>query len=136
MSLPFDKAYFSESANTLEAESGYVLSSQPAHDFQAAVLGGRWSEALALLPQLGIRIPAATTAEPVISSSSSIASGKSKVVVASGKGTPVDRIRFLISQQKYLEMLEMGVQKKALAVLRNELAPVAKDSEILHALSG
>lgn len=48
----------------------------------------------------------------------------------------MENIRFLISQQKYLEMLELGAQKKALAVLRNELAPVTRDSEVLHALSG
>jgi hypothetical protein len=128
----FSIADGSESANTLEAESGYVLSSQSAQDFQSAILGGRWSEALGLLPHLGIPLP---PPPPVSSSSSSVASGKSKAV-ASGRGTPAENIRFLVSQQKYLEMLEVGIQKKALAVLRNELAPVTRDSEVLHTLSG
>lgn len=43
---------------------------------------------------------------------------------------------FLIARQKYLELLETDQQKKALAVLRGELAPVAKVPEKLHELSG
>lgn len=124
----------SQSADLLESESGYVLASQAGADFQSAILGGRWSEALALLPALGITLP--TPPEAVVSSASSIASGKSKAVAATGKDTPADCIRFLVSQQKYLEMIEMGAQKKALAVLRNELAPVAQDPDVLHHMSG
>ena len=55
----------------------------------------------------------------------------------SGKGeTTSDAIRFLISRQKYLEILEAGQSKKALAVLRSELAAVVKDADVLHTLSG
>jgi hypothetical protein len=43
--------------------------------------------------------------------------------------------RFLISQQKYLEHLEMGRTAMALHVLRNELAPLHTDPELLHPLS-
>ena len=122
----------SESADRLEAESGYRLSIQPAADFQAAILGGRWSEAVELLPQLGIDVTPSNS-EPA-SSSSSIASGKTKAV-ASGKGTVAEQAKFLIAQQKYLEFIEVGQQKKALATLRSELAPATKDSESLHTLS-
>lgn len=125
---------YEQAADVLEAESGFQLSGRAASDFEAAVLGGRWSEAIELFSQLGVPVAPATGPE-VASSSSSIASGKSKAV-ASGKGTPAEQARFLISQQKYLEYLELGQQKKALAVLRSELAPVAKDSEVLHTLSG
>lgn len=48
----------------------------------------------------------------------------------------MDRAQFLIAKQKYLEYLEAGHQKKALGVLRNELAASATDSEALHDLSG
>jgi hypothetical protein len=43
--------------------------------------------------------------------------------------------RFLISQQKYLELLEAQKTTDALHVLRNELAPLDVDSEQLHSLS-
>ena len=43
--------------------------------------------------------------------------------------------KFLISQQKYLECLESGKTSMALHVLRNELAPLHTDPELLHPLS-
>ncbi len=43
--------------------------------------------------------------------------------------------KFLISQQKYLEYLEVGKTNMALHVLRNELAPLHTDPELLHPLS-
>lgn len=94
-------------------------------------MGGRWSEATALLPELGLE--AGSESSQTASSSSSTHSGKVK---ATGKESPMDRARFLIAKQKYLEYLEGGNQKKALAVLRNELATSATDSEALHDLSG
>ena len=49
--------------------------------------------------------------------------------------TIADQVRFMISQQKYLEHLELGQQKKALATLRQELAPKARDPDDLHRIS-
>lgn len=43
--------------------------------------------------------------------------------------------RFLISQQKYLELLEARKTTAALHVLRNELAPINTETEHLHTLS-
>lgn len=43
--------------------------------------------------------------------------------------------KFLISQQKYLELLEAKKTTAALHVLRNELAPLNVDSDQLHTLS-
>ena len=43
--------------------------------------------------------------------------------------------RFLISQQKYLELLEAGKTGSALNILRQELAPLNVDSDQLHSLS-
>ena len=116
----------------LEAESGITLASQPVIDLQAAILGGRWSESLSLLQQLDI-IP--STDEEPSSSASSMRSTSGKAKDAGG-GTHPNAVRFLISRQKYLEMLEVGQSKKALAVLRSELAGVVRDPEVLHTLSG
>lgn len=43
--------------------------------------------------------------------------------------------KFLISQQKYLELLEAQELNAALVVLRSELAPLNNDSERLQLLS-
>lgn len=97
-------------------------------------MGGRWSEAIQLLDQLGIPSDTTVSSEPE-SSSSSIASGKTKAS-AKGTGSTAEKARFFIAQQKYLEYLELGQQKKALSVLRGELAHLTKDSDILHSMSG
>jgi hypothetical protein len=47
----------------------------------------------------------------------------------------MDKAKFLIAQQKYLEYLEAGQQKRALAVLRGELANLTTESEVLHSVS-
>lgn len=44
-------------------------------------------------------------------------------------------VKFLIRQQKFLEALEALETKKALVILRNELAPLNSDSDRLHLLS-
>lgn len=44
-------------------------------------------------------------------------------------------VKFLIRQQKFLEALEALETKKALVILRNELAPLNTDSDRLHLLS-
>lgn len=43
--------------------------------------------------------------------------------------------KFLISQQKYLELLEAREIASALHILRNELAPSSPDPEQLHTLA-
>lgn len=44
-------------------------------------------------------------------------------------------VKFLVGQQKFLEALEQRETKRALSLLRNELAPLNYDSERLHFLS-
>jgi WD40 repeat protein len=126
---------YHQAGEVLAKESGYTLASRAARDFEAAILGGRWAEANALLSAVGIS-PAedvAISTPEAGSSRNSIASGKTK---ATTHEQPTDRAKFLIARQKYLEFLEAGQQKKALGVLRNELAACAADSESLHDLSG
>lgn len=128
---------YQQAAAVLSKESGYTVSSPAATEFQEAILGGRWAEALHLLPELGI-VDSETTSIPAepSSSRSSFASTKTKAD-ASEAQSPANQARFLIARQKYLELLEGGQQKKALAVLRSELAAVTThDSDALHDLSG
>lgn len=42
---------------------------------------------------------------------------------------------FKIYEQKYFELLELEQQNRALSVLRHQLAPIAAESDRLHALS-
>ncbi|KAI9458264.1 WD40 repeat-like protein [Russula earlei] len=95
-----------ESAATLEAESGYVMETSRVAEFRRCILDGTWSEAEGALGHLGV-----------------------------GEDDGLWEAKFLISQQKYLEYLEMGKITMALHVLRNELAPLHMDPELLHPLS-
>ena len=47
----------------------------------------------------------------------------------------VQTVRFLIAEQRFLEYLEARDHKKALSILRNELAPLNQDSDRLQQLS-
>ncbi|KAF9014052.1 WD40 repeat-like protein [Cyathus striatus] len=83
-----------ESAATLEAESGYELETQDVSQFREYILNGLWGKAEAALIRLGV------------------------------DEEGLRDTRFLISQQKYLELLEAKKTTSALHVLRNELAPM------------
>ncbi|KAH7926652.1 WD40 repeat-like protein [Leucogyrophana mollusca] len=95
-----------ESAATLEAESGYSLESPDVSSFRNYIMDASWASAEALLIQLGVADEESLWAA-----------------------------KFLIGQQKYLELLEARKTTAALHVLRNELAPLNVDPEELHFLS-
>ncbi|KAL9715363.1 hypothetical protein Ac2012v2_002027 [Leucoagaricus gongylophorus] len=97
---------YTESAATLEAESGYSMESPQVSQFRRYVLSGLWSKAEALLACL---FP--------------------------DNDDGLCDARFLISQQKYLELLEARKTTAALHVLRNELAPINTETQQLHTLS-
>lgn len=48
----------------------------------------------------------------------------------------LQRMKFLLLQQKYLEYLEDGKVLEALQVLRAELTPLKYNTERIHVLSG
>lgn len=48
----------------------------------------------------------------------------------------LQRMKFLLLQQKYLEHLEDGKVLEALQVLRAELTPLKYNTERIHVLSG
>ncbi|KAF7778551.1 hypothetical protein Agabi119p4_2896 [Agaricus bisporus var. burnettii] len=97
---------YSESAATLEAESGYAMESVEVSQFRRYILDGLWPKAEASLSRL-----------------------------FKGNEEGLCDARFLISQQKYLELLEAKKTTAALQVLRNELAPMNTEAEQLHTLS-
>ncbi|GFR49315.1 hypothetical protein Agub_g11338, partial [Astrephomene gubernaculifera] len=92
-------------ATLLEQQAGIPMQPPSASQFRCAVLGGRWGEALDLLPQL------------------------------SGSEEVLREARFLILQQKYLECLEGGELAGALTVLRREMAPLGVAHAQLHQLA-
>ena len=51
------------------------------------------------------------------------------------EGADTTTLKFLLRQQKYLELLENRDLNAALTVLRNELTPLKRDIGRLHALS-
>ncbi|KAG5338183.1 hypothetical protein C0989_008032 [Termitomyces sp. Mn162] len=93
----------SESAATLEAESGYIMEEAEVADFRQCILDGLWAKAEAALIRLGV-----------------------------SEDDGLWDAKFLISQQKYLELLEAKKTTSALHVLRYELAPLNVDSDQLH----
>ncbi|KAJ3773588.1 WD40 repeat-like protein [Lentinula raphanica] len=95
-----------ESAATLEAESGYSMEERDVTTFREHILNGRWLQADDFLSQLGI-----------------------------ANQDDLWEARFLISRQKYLELLEARKATEALSVLRVELAPRCPDPARLHTLS-
>lgn len=52
-----------------------------------------------------------------------------------GLNRATQSIKFLLHQQRYLELLEARQTKKALSILRERLAPLNRGSERLHQLS-
>ncbi|KAJ3138361.1 hypothetical protein HDU90_001324 [Geranomyces variabilis] len=83
----------SDTAKTLQRESGRSLESPVVSEFREAVLTGKWDVVTRLIPSLDIKVD----------------------------DVPVGAALF-ITEQKYLELLEVGDTQGALAVLRNELA--------------
>ncbi|KZV92176.1 WD40 repeat-like protein [Exidia glandulosa HHB12029] len=97
---------YPESAASLEAESGYALEAPHVAAFRRAVLDGAWDDAVGTLEHIGL-----------------------------ADAEDLRATRFLLSQQKYLELLEQQEVAPALLVLRGELAPYSIDQEKLHSLS-
>jgi hypothetical protein len=91
-------------------------------DFKQYILDGSWVEAETALTNLAV-----SDEEGLLVNPSHLPSAV--------RLSSVQDARFLISQQKYLELLEAMKTTSALQVLRNELAPLSVDSDQLHTLS-
>ncbi|PSC72285.1 WD repeat-containing 26 [Micractinium conductrix] len=92
-------------AAALESSSGIVQQPPAAAAFRSAVLGGRFEEALGLLPS--------------VAADSSV----------------LDRARFLLLKQHYLELVAAGATAAALQVLRVQLQPLQMQQQVLHSLA-
>ncbi|KAG0247984.1 hypothetical protein DFQ27_001316, partial [Actinomortierella ambigua] len=97
---------YSDSAVSLEDESGFRLESPAITRFRECVLLGQWGEVEELMRELDL--------EP---------------------STAAPTIKFLIREQKFLELLEARQIKSALIVLRSELTPLQQNTERVHALT-
>ncbi|GAA94146.1 uncharacterized protein L969DRAFT_46235 [Mixia osmundae IAM 14324] len=97
---------YTNAAQALAEESGYDMESPTVTNFRAAVLSGSWDQV-----------------------------ERSLAPYRSDDSTSAKAIRFIVSEQKYLEMLEARETKSALSVLRNELAPLNYAPERIHVLS-
>lgn len=95
-----------QAAAALSKESGYSLELPTITTFRNGILAGKWETVARLLHD-----------EDIVSDDS------------------LDVVKFLIAEQKFLEYLEARETKKALLVLRNELAPLNHNPDRLHQLS-
>ena len=137
---------YPDAARALVRESGHELESPTVAAFRAAVLRGEWADAETYLfgpAEPPPPPPTATNAEREREEGGvRIPNGHA---AAPGPGVPdalplvegVDRneLRFQLRRQKYLELLEQRDQTGALAVLRQELTPMHRDTGQLHSLS-
>eukprot|EP00735_Rhodelphis_limneticus_P012679 TRINITY_DN5999_c0_g1::TRINITY_DN5999_c0_g1_i1::g.9861::m.9861 TRINITY_DN5999_c0_g1::TRINITY_DN5999_c0_g1_i1::g.9861 ORF type:complete len:649 (+),score=76.14,sp/Q28D01/WDR26_XENTR/37.95/1e-119,WD40/PF00400.27/1.1e-09,WD40/PF00400.27/1.1e-09,WD40/PF00400.27/6.2e-07,WD40/PF00400.27/2.2e+02,WD40/PF00400.27/5e+03,WD40/PF00400.27/1.7,WD40/PF00400.27/1.4e-11,eIF2A/PF08662.6/0.015,eIF2A/PF08662.6/1.4e+02,CLTH/PF10607.4/0.017 TRINITY_DN5999_c0_g1_i1:3-1949(+) len=116
---------YSSSAKHLEEESKLMLQRPQVTKFTQFITRGEWDQAIQLLPSLGL--------------------AQEKEIKAA---------KFLIAEQKFLELLEQGSSTEALMCLRQELAPsrydkasetrlhkltslvMCRDANELHQLSG
>ncbi|KAK7203317.1 WD40-repeat-containing domain protein [Myxozyma melibiosi] len=97
---------FASSAAALEQESGCTIESHEVSEFRTAILAGHWTVAERILGALELK-----------------------------PGSDVIRLKFLIRQQKFLELLEQQQTMTAISVLHNELTPLRHDQHRLHDLS-
>lgn len=138
---------YGQAAEKLSVESGFDLETRYASAFREAILDGDWAKAEALLSDthatevggVGTRNGSGSNGH---SSQDTTPKGHVQHVQA---GLPLSEdadkgeMLFWIRRQKYLELLEGGIEtgslNDALAVLRQQLQPLHQDERQLHALS-
>eukprot|EP01088_Endostelium_zonatum_P000816 TRINITY_DN1106_c0_g1_i2.p1 TRINITY_DN1106_c0_g1~~TRINITY_DN1106_c0_g1_i2.p1 ORF type:complete len:567 (-),score=104.92 TRINITY_DN1106_c0_g1_i2:90-1790(-) len=98
---------FNDSVAALSKESDIQLQSKGVEDFCSSVMAGDWDKAISLLTELRIH-----------------------------KADDYQKVKFLIFEQKYLELLEQQQTVEALECLRNNLSLVQVEPERLQKLTG
>lgn len=99
---------FSETVETLIRESGCRLEHPAAAKFRQDVLAGAWDNVVRDLASLRSFVE---------------------------RPEHLREMKFIILEQKYLELLEKGRVLESLQVLRNELSPMQEKTERVHELS-
>lgn len=136
---------YGRAAKLLSEESGYELEIPSVAAFRAAVLCGEWEEAEALLfgseeVDGGVAISNGHGDGASWPRSRGASLGAQNGFARHGLPLTVEAdvtaLKFLLRQQKYLELLESRNVNAALNVLRNELTPLKRDIGRLHALAG
>ncbi|XP_060070874.1 WD repeat-containing protein 26-like [Ylistrum balloti] len=98
-----------QTAEQLISESGCMLEHPAAAKLRSHVMNGEWAKAELNLEEL-------------------------KTLIDSPQG--ISKMKFLLLEQKYLELLEDGREMDALHCLRHELTPLKFNTERVHVLSG
>ena len=139
---------YQNAAHQLSSESGYELEIPSVAAFRSAVQHGEWEEAETLLfgseeevdggVMLGNMMgnghhPSSAWRKGRLSFGTQNGLARQGLPLAEGADTTI--LKFLLRQQKYLELLENRDLNAALMVLRNELTPLKRDIGRLHALS-
>jgi hypothetical protein len=131
----------------LSRESGYQLEIPSVSAFRSAVQLGEWEEAETLLfgtenadQEGGVSLGNGNTTSASLRKdrdrlSFGSRNGSTQLGLPLSEGADITWLKFLLRQQKYLELLERRDVGAALGVLRNELQPLKKDVERLHFLS-
>ena len=131
-------------ARQLSSDSGYELEIPSVAAFRSAVQQGEWEEAESLL--LGSEIAEYDGGVSLGNGHSNPSWSKSRLSVGGtngfaraglplAEGVDTTMLKFVLRQQKYLELLESRDLNTALTVLRSELTPLRRDIGRLHALS-
>ena len=147
---------YRHTAGQLTRESGYEPEMPSVAAFRAAVLRGAWEEAEALLLGIAERngvdrngddgafqtnglSHTMSLSSPWRKTRSSQDGFEPHAVHPAGlplaQGADASSLKFLMRQQKYLELLETRDLNMAMSVLRNELTPLGRDTGRIHSLS-
>uniref|UniRef100_A0A8C1EEV3 WD repeat-containing protein 26 n=1 Tax=Cyprinus carpio carpio TaxID=630221 RepID=A0A8C1EEV3_CYPCA len=114
-----------QTVDLLMQESGCRLEHPAATKFRNHVMEGEWEKAESDLNELKALMHSPSAVVVRVQSPLSISTVRC-----------VNRMKFLLLQQKYLEYLEDGKILEALQVLRAELTPLKYNTERIHVLSG
>ena len=120
---------YTEAANQLSRESGFQVESPSIATFRHALLDGEWLEAETIL--FGEAFDPEEGGVSLNGKTSNRQTGLELV-----ENADPSQLKFLIREQKYIELLRNNRRGEALTVLQSELQPLKHDNHRLNMLSG